>query len=138
MFQPQTKKTSSNKRPVRSSKPKSKSAISTLESSENCTPEESALRPLPDFFDSDLSESDEFWGFPPEAVVNDIQSKFTFNFQLNDRGKELFGDGDSSDIGAEFKGFTLEDLYVCRACTIPVKHTYMYSVCATMHVCICV
>ena len=110
MFQPQTKKTSSNKQPVRSSKPKSKSVVSTLESNENCTPEESALRPLPDFFDSDLSESDEFWGFPPEAVVNDIQSKFTFHFQLNDRGKELFGDEGSSDVGAEFKGFTLDDL----------------------------
>ena len=109
MFQPQTKKASSNKRQPRSSKPRSKSAVSTLESSENRTPEES-LRPLPDFFDSDLSESDDFGGFPPEAVVNDVQSKFTFNFQLNDRGKELFEDGGSSDIGAEFKGFTLEDL----------------------------
>jgi hypothetical protein len=80
-----------------------------LESTENHSSEES-VQPLPDFFDSDLSENDNFWGFPPEAVVNDVQSKFTFHFQLNDRGKELFGDGGSSDTGAEFKGFTLEDL----------------------------
>ena len=108
VFQPQTKKTPFNKRQPHS-KPRSKSVISTLESSEDHIPEGS-LQLLPGFFDSDLSESDDFWGFPPEAVVNDVQSKFIFHFQLNDRGKELFGDEGSSDIGAEFKGFTLEDL----------------------------
>ena len=112
MFQPQTKKPSSSKRQLRSSKPRSKSAISTSELSEDQLTEESFLspQPLPEFFDSDLSENENFWGFPPEAVANDIQSKFVFDFQLNDRGKELFGEKGSSDTEAEFKGFTLEDL----------------------------
>lgn len=67
-------------------------------------------QPLPELFDSDLSDNEYFWGFPPEAVANDIQSKFTFDFQLNDRGKELFEEESSSGTKAEFKGFTLEDL----------------------------
>ena len=108
MFQPQTKKISSNKQQPHSSKRRSKSAA-TLELSEDHSTEES-FQPRPEFFDSDLSEGDDFWGFPPEAVVNNVQSKFTFDFQLNDRGKELFEEEGSSDTGTEFKGFTLEDL----------------------------
>ena len=102
-------KTSSNKRQPHSSKPRSKSAVSTLELSDDHSSEES-FQPLPEFFDSDLSEGDDFWGFPPEAVVNNVQSKFTFDFQLNDGGIVLFGEEGSADTGAEFKGFTLEDL----------------------------
>ena len=87
-------------------------AASTSELSDDQTSEESFLSPppLPESFDTDLSDDEEFWGFPPEAVVNDIQSKFVFDFQLNDRGKELFGEEDKSDTGVEFKGFTLDDL----------------------------
>ena len=110
VFQPQTKKASSKKQQPRSAKSKSRSAVATLESSEDPSSEETSFQPLPEFFDSDLSDIGEFLGFPPEAVVNDIQSKFTFDFQLNDRGKELFGEESSSDTGGEFKGFTLDDL----------------------------
>ena len=83
--------------------------MASLELSEDHSSKE-LFQSLPEFFDSDLSDSDDFWGFPPEAVVNDVQSKFIFDFQLNDRGKELFGDEGSSDSEAEFKGFTVEDL----------------------------
>ena len=66
--------------------------------------------PLPECFDSDFSDEGDFWGFPPEAVVEDIQARYRFEFELNDRGLMLFGDEDSSDVEENFKGFTLEDL----------------------------
>lgn len=71
-----------------------------------------AVQPLPECFDSDLSYDEEFWGFPLEAVLNDIQSEVVFDYQLNDRGKELFSGGESSNVNLEqdFMGFTLEDL----------------------------
>ena len=65
-------------------------------------------RPLPDFFDSELSDEGEFWGFPPEAVVDNIQERFKFKFELNTKGKELFGEESSEEC--DFEGFTLEDL----------------------------
>ena len=112
MFKPQAKKRSSNTRQPRSFKLKSNLAVSSSELSDDQTPRDPLLTPppLPHFFDPDLSDGEEFWGFPPEAVVNDIQSQFVFDFQLNDRGKELFGEGCSSDTEVKFKGFTLEDL----------------------------
>ena len=69
------------------------------------------LQSLPECFDSDLSDCEDFWGFPPEVVVNeDIQSKYVYQFELNDRGRELFGENEDSDTEENFKGFSMENL----------------------------
>ena len=68
-------------------------------------------KPLPQCFDSEFSDGEDFWGFPPEAVISeDVQSKYVIKFELNDGGKELFGEGDSSDTEKNFTGFSLEDM----------------------------
>ena len=68
-------------------------------------------KPLPQFFDSEFSDGEDFWGFPPEAVISeDVKSRFVIKFERNDRGKELFEEGDRSDTENYFTGFTLEDM----------------------------
>ena len=112
-FDPRSKETNkpTTRRQTRSSKPK---LVVTLENS-NHTPPDESLEPceqLPECFDSDYSDGEEFWGFPPEVVVNEIQSQFNIEFELNEKGRQLFGDHDSSDADENFGGFTLQDLWV--------------------------
>ena len=59
---------------------------------------------LPDYFNSDLSESDDFWGFPSDAAIS---SACVILYSMSQRGELLFH-GDHCD--EEFNGFTREEL----------------------------
>lgn len=68
---------------------------------------ESISRPLPDFFDSDLSDGQEFYGFPREVLDHNVPSCVQFEYELSDRFTAVFGDEERE---GEFVGFTREEL----------------------------
>ena len=62
---------------------------------------------LPDYFNSDLSENDDFWGFPSDAAELNISSACMIRYRVSQRGELLFH-GDLYD--EEFNGFTREEV----------------------------
>lgn len=63
---------------------------------------------LPPCFNSDLSEGDDFWGFPQGSAELDLPSRHPISYSLDARGATLFQDSDESE---DFRGFTRYQVY---------------------------
>ena len=63
---------------------------------------------LPQCFNSDLSDGDEFWGFPEGSAELDLPSQHSISYSLDARGTALFQDSDENE---NFKGFTRYQVY---------------------------
>ena len=62
---------------------------------------------LPDYFNSDLSANDDFWGFPSNAAELNISSACVIQYSMSQRDELLFH-GDLYD--EEFHGFTRKEI----------------------------
>ena len=62
---------------------------------------------LPNYFNSDLSENENFLGFPSDVAELNIASAFVIKYSVSERGVLLFY-GDLCD--EEFYGFTKEEI----------------------------
>ena len=68
------------------------------------------VRPLPDCFDSDLSEKEDFWGFPLSATKGTVGSDSSIYYSMDQRAKQLFHEEIDND--ADFEGFTRKQMQV--------------------------
>ena len=76
--------------------------------------------PLPDYFNSDLSENDDFWGFPSDVAELNISSACVIRYSMSQRGELLFH-GDLCD--EEFDGFTREEISLTK---LPPSYSIRY------------
>ena len=79
---------------------------------------------LPDYFNSDLSENDDFWGFPSDAAELNISSSCVIQYSMSQRGELLFH-GDLYD--EELHGFTREEISQTIILLLPTTYLRLYS-----------